>query len=143
VRVRAVAVVIERDELLVIRRRKGGREYTVLPGGGVETGESPEEACLRELYEETGLRGVVWEALRVEPDETGPTFYFRVTVDCRAVNLGGPELSRVSPDNRYDPGWIALNSLDLVNLVPEAAIRAIAAARKQPQRKDSARGSFD
>jgi 8-oxo-dGTP diphosphatase len=131
--VRAVAVVIERDEVLVIRRRKNGREYTVLPGGGVETGESPEEACLRELYEETGLRGTIQDALRVEPDEIGPEFYFRVTVDGHAVALGGPELSRVSPDNRYDPAWIALGSLDLVNLVPGAAMDAIAAARKQPR----------
>lgn len=30
-----------------------------LPGGGLNWGESPEEAVLRELYEETGMRGSI------------------------------------------------------------------------------------
>jgi len=130
VRARAVAVVIDRGEVLVIRRHKNGREYTVLPGGGVEIGESHEEACLRELMEETGLRGTLRAPLAVGLDETGPASYFRVTVDSRSVALGDPEISRVSPENRYEPQWVPLESLDLINLVPPAASSAIAAARK-------------
>ena len=30
-----------------------------IPGGHVEPGETPDEAMLRELYEETGLRGAI------------------------------------------------------------------------------------
>lgn len=32
-RIRAVAVVIDGDEVLVINRTKGGKEYRVFPGG--------------------------------------------------------------------------------------------------------------
>ena len=32
-----------------------------IPGGHVEPGETPDEAMLRELYEETGLRGAIQE----------------------------------------------------------------------------------
>jgi len=57
---RATAVVHRDDGLLIVRDR-GFRHYS-LPGGGVKSGESPEDAVARELEEETGLR-----ALSVSP----------------------------------------------------------------------------
>jgi len=57
---RATAVVRRDDRLLIVRDR-GFRHYS-LPGGGVNRGESPEDAVVRELDEETGLR-----ALSVSP----------------------------------------------------------------------------
>jgi ADP-ribose pyrophosphatase YjhB (NUDIX family) len=54
-----VAALIRRgDDLLLIRHDKLGRSYWLLPGGGVEEGESMHEALLRELDEECSLRSV-------------------------------------------------------------------------------------
>lgn len=43
----------ERKKVLLIKRRD--IPVWVLPGGGVEAQETPEEAVVREVYEETGL----------------------------------------------------------------------------------------
>jgi len=47
---------LRRDrEVLLTRSVFGKREFVNFPGGGVELGESPMEALLREYREETGL----------------------------------------------------------------------------------------
>lgn len=43
----------------MVRHREGARSYLTLPGGGIEPGESPAEAAVRELEEEAGLRAKV------------------------------------------------------------------------------------
>ena len=49
-------------ELLLVRNTYGARHLFLLPGGGIERRESPAEAALRELVEETGIRGERLEA---------------------------------------------------------------------------------
>ncbi len=54
-RIRVSAILRWRGRLLLCRHEKGDREYWLLPGGGVNSGESLVDALHRELAEEVGL----------------------------------------------------------------------------------------
>jgi 8-oxo-dGTP pyrophosphatase MutT (NUDIX family) len=52
-----ILVLNERDEVLMQEfRESDGRRFWVTPGGGLEPGENFEQAAVRELFEETGLK---------------------------------------------------------------------------------------
>ena len=54
-RIRVSAVLRWRGRILLCRHEKPGKEYWLLPGGGVESGESLIAALHRELREEVGI----------------------------------------------------------------------------------------
>lgn len=66
------AVVLDHDEhlLLVKRGMEPGKGKWCLPGGFVELDESPSEGVLRELHEETGLRGEVIQLIEAVYEES-------------------------------------------------------------------------
>jgi ADP-ribose pyrophosphatase YjhB (NUDIX family)/predicted acetyltransferase len=116
---RAVAVVERDGKVLVIRRHLDGRDYAVLPGGGVEDGETPERAVLRELAEECTLEGEVAELLH-EGDHGGRhAWYFRVTGVEGDPVLGGEEAEDQDETNQHHPMWASAKDLELMGLLPE------------------------
>ena len=57
----SAAVVIKENKVLMIRAKN--KNSWGVPSGGIEVGETPQQACLRELWEETGFKGRITKEL--------------------------------------------------------------------------------
>src|SRR5690606_12431090 len=104
----AVAIIVHQDKVLMARRRASEGEISwVFPGGAIEAGESPEEAAVREVDEEAGLKVEAVKTLgdRVHPKSGVPMHYV-------AVRLVGGE-ARVADDEELDAvAWVAHGEID-------------------------------
>ena len=74
-----IGIVNRNGKLLMIKRaKKEGELLWAFPGGKVESGETKEEACVREVFEETNVKVRVIDVLgqRVHPDTNINMTYF-------------------------------------------------------------------
>lgn len=100
--------------LLLYRRRKENDkylEYYAIPGGGIEN-ETYENACIRELKEETSIDAKIIKYLKCEEYETGICYYYLTKYISGDIKLGGEELEHNSPDNYYETRLVPIKDLD-------------------------------
>lgn len=115
----AYGIVIQANQILLTKQH--GKFH--LPGGGIELGESPEEAVVREIEEETGL--VVGHPQLADaisgfftwiPKNAVPLHYQTILLFYECEVIEG-ELSITGFTEREEvvgemPEWISLNELD-------------------------------
>jgi 8-oxo-dGTP pyrophosphatase MutT (NUDIX family) len=117
--IRVTGLVIQNGKILLIHRFKHGDEYWVFPGGGVEEGETWEEALHREMMEETGLKLAAYLYLGEAYDNPTCVFY-ACELEPGIPTLGGPEREEQSPENQHIPEWVALENLqELKGIFPK------------------------
>lgn len=117
-RIRVAALVCKGDSVLLVRHRKGEETYWLLPGGGVQYGESLDEALRRELQEEACLDVRVGPLAMVNdsiaPD--GSRHMVQLVFACEADG-GAP---KVGEDPRVDEvRYVGLDELQDLRLRPD------------------------
>ncbi|MFH1601527.1 MAG: NUDIX domain-containing protein [Candidatus Shapirobacteria bacterium] len=119
--IRVVGIIINKNGILLIHRKKAGKEYYVFPGGGVEDEEINEQALLREISEETSVKVKVGKLLYKHVYETSNQYYYL----CTYIS-GTPELRKDSIEKKRDSSgydkyellWVSVNKLPQLLIYP-------------------------
>jgi ADP-ribose pyrophosphatase YjhB (NUDIX family) len=135
-RLAAYAVIVRGDRILLSRlaERVTRHELWTLPGGGVDHGEDPRAAVVREIHEETGLQAEVGETAHVFSMHLPDTWRRGRRVDAHSVRIvydgwvppDAPEPHVVEVDgSTVDAAWQPIaavldGTLPTVGLVTEA-----------------------
>ena len=118
-RIRAGIVLIQDDKVALIERHRAGLDYFVFPGGGVDEGESPEQAAVREAMEELGIEVVIKQKVaEIYLGHKSRQMYFLVEQTGGEFGTGvGEEYTDSDPDSPeegiYVPVWMPIAALPL------------------------------
>jgi mutator protein MutT len=121
-KVRAVAIIISDQQVVLMERKKQNQHYFVFPGGGVESGESVKQAVLREVKEETGMKVKPTKLIYHHHYIGHSDQYFYL---CQHLS-GEPKLGNFNEkqdmqqhdDQFYLPQWVRLDQLEQMLVYP-------------------------
>ena len=129
-RIRSGVIIVQDDKVALIKRINAKGTYYVFPGGGVEAGETLEEAALRETWEELGVEvRLAGLAAIVEFGQSEQHYYLAQIVSGVFGNGTGQEFASPagSPAGTYTPVWLEQSDLHKYNVHPAELAELIAA----------------
>jgi 8-oxo-dGTP pyrophosphatase MutT (NUDIX family) len=137
-RIRAGIVLIKDNKVALIERHRAGLEYFVFPGGGVDEGESPEQAAIRETMEELGIEVVIKQKVaEVQLGQKSRQVYFLVEQTGGEFGTGtGEEFTDSNPEDPqegiYIPVWMPIDELaQHTNIYPVDVAKLVIKSMKE------------
>lgn len=118
---RSAVVIVQNKKVLLIKRVKEGKVYYVFPGGGIEAGETPEEAAKREAFEELGVEVKILKCIS-KIKFNGTQFYFLARITSGVVGTGRGEEHTHNKSGTYTPIHINISDLLTVDVIPEELV---------------------
>ena len=97
----------------MIRQIRDGIEYWGTPGGGIEDGETPEQAAVRELFEECNVAGKIIRKMSEYPlpiDNNVIVHTFHVDIGNQEPTLG-LNLTEEEKDVLLEVKWMTLDEI--------------------------------
>ena len=144
-RIRAGIVLIKDNKVALIERHRAGLDYFVFPGGGVDEGESPEQAAVREALEELGVHIVLKRRIaEVQLGQKSHQVYFLAEQVGGEFGTGtGEEFTDPDPKHPqkgiYLPIWMPINELPQhTNVYPADVSRLVVKSVKEGWWQDPA-----
>jgi mutator protein MutT len=115
-RTRAGVVLIEDDKVALIERHRAGLDYYVFPGGGMDLGETPEQAAVREAQEELGVEvAIIRELAIIHFDQSTQVYYLVERVSGEFGTGTGEEFTDADPSDPHEgiyvPVWMPIDEL--------------------------------
>ncbi len=111
---RAQCIVTRGSRILMAKHEEGDQEWWCLPGGGIEQGETPEQAALRELREECGVEGRIVRQTSVYADPAcdRAAYTYHVDIGTQDPRLGtDPEFAPGDEQILKDIRWLSLQEI--------------------------------
>lgn len=128
-RIRAGIVLIQNGNVALIERHRAGLDYFVFPGGGMDEGETPEQAAIREAMEELGVEvAIIQKISEIQFGQKSRQIYFLTEQIGGEFGTGaGEEYTDADPNDPeegvYVPVWMPINELPLhENIYPAEVV---------------------
>ena len=117
-RVAAYAIITDdSDNMLLAHWRAGRHAAWTLPGGGIDPGEDPKDAVVREVFEETGIEAEIIEPLgTIAYEFTAGNLLIAKTVHHFLMRQTGGSLSLENDPNHeaIDVKWVSIDELSAI-----------------------------
>lgn len=129
-RIRVAGIIPIKNGIALMHRkdvikRKDYQEYYTLPGGGLESGETPEEGTIREIKEELGINvRIIKKMYEIKSEKFNQLemFYLCEYIDGKFGTGTGPEFNndpKYADSGKYLPEIIEKKDIKNILLLPE------------------------